>query len=367
MARKVDSPPGGQDSSSASDFLLQLLGRAREQNVSDIHLRLTPETGQVSFRVDGILIPVESISPELARSTIGRIKFLARLKTYQESFPQDGRISSGDSGISTEVRVATYPAVSGEKVVLRLFTTKSQPDLQGIGFDDQTRTDLEKAISQPSGMVLLTGPSGSGKTTTIYASLKYIHKTHAKHIITIEDPVEQILPDIMQTEINEARELTFAAAARHLLRQDPEVLVVGEIRDEDTARIAVRAALTGHLLIATLHAGSCSGVIERLAELCGDHQAALNSLNMVWNQRLVRKICANCQGLKCDQCFQTGFNGRIPLVEYIRISDEVRRQWKSSGSLEGESYSSLREKAGILVTAGFTSPDEIERVLGPGF
>lgn len=367
MAEKVDGSSGEQDFPSASEFLSQLLRRAREQSVSDIHLRLTTEIGQVSFRVDGILIPVESIPIELARSTIGRIKFLARLKTYQESFPQDGRISSGDSGINTEVRVATYPAVSGEKVVLRLFTTKSQPDLLDVGFDDRTRTDLEKAISQPSGMVLLTGPSGSGKTTTIYACLKYIHNTHAKHIITIEDPVEQILPDIMQTEINEARELTFAAAARHLLRQDPEVLVLGEIRDEDTARIAVRAALTGHLLIATLHAGSCAGVIERLAELCGDHQAALNCLNMVWNQRLVRKTCKDCDGRKCERCFQTGFSGRMPLVEYTLISDDVRRKWKSTGSLGTGDYSSLRDKAGSLLTSGLTSPDEIERVLGPGF
>ena len=184
-------------------------------------------------------------------------------------------------------------------------------------------------MRQPSGMLLLTGPAGSGKTTTIYGCLRCLAESGGRHIITIEDPVEQIVPGVMQTEVNEARGLDFAKAARHLLRQDPQAFIIGEIRDEETANIAVRAALTGHLVISTLHAGSCKGVLERLLVLCADHSAIAAAVELVLNQRLLRKVCRECGGSGCGACLQTGYQGRVPLVEWLRVDDVLRGQIRS--------------------------------------
>jgi type II secretory ATPase GspE/PulE/Tfp pilus assembly ATPase PilB-like protein len=292
------------------------------------------------------------------------VKFLARLRTYQESFPQDGRISAGDTGIGREVRVATYPTVSGEKLVMRLYGSGPVLTLGEIGLDEEAATVLHRSISSPSGMILLTGPSGSGKTTTIYACLREIHSRFRRHIITIEDPAERILEDVMQTEVNEARGLGFAEAARHLLRQDPEVLVIGEIRDEETAAIAVRAALTGHLLIATLHAGSCSAVHRRLVELSQDDFGALSALSLIWNQRLVRRLCGECRGRGCPHCLQTGYRGRIPVAEYAQLTDSVHDDLRSGNIREIRPDRSLMDSAEKLVNAGLTTREEMTRVLG---
>src|SRR4029079_6186883 len=177
-----------------------------------------------------------------------------------------------------------------------------------------------------SGLLLLTGPAGSGKTTTIYACLRRLAERGGRHIITVEDPAEQIISGVMQTEVNEARGLDFARAARHLLRQDPQALVIGEIRDEETATIAVRAALTGHLVISTLHAGSCQGVFERLLVLCPDHSAVASSVELVLNQRLVRRLCPDCSGQACSSGLPTGFRGRLPIVECLRVTDALRHR-----------------------------------------
>lgn len=215
---------------------------------------------QVVFRLDGVITPADTISAEVAKRVFRRIKFLSRLKTYQESMPQDGRIDKADLGASQDLRVATYPTVTGEKIVLRLYNETSVKSLGELEFPAGPRAELEKFLRGTSGLLLLTGPSGIGKTTTIYVCLRQLAADGRRHVITVEDPVEQILPGIMQTEVSEARGLDFAKAARHLLRQDPQVLVIGEIPDEETANIAVRAALTGHLVISTPHAGSCAGV-----------------------------------------------------------------------------------------------------------
>ena len=167
--------------------------------------------------------------------------------------------------------------------------------------------ELEKFLRQTTGLLLLTGPAGSGKTTTIYACLRHLAELGGRHIITVEDPVEQIVPGTMQTEVNEAIGLDFARAARHLLRQDPQVLIIGEIRDEATAQLAVRAGLTGHLVISTLHAGSCQGVFERLLAMCADHSAVASAVELVLNQRLIRKVCSACDGAGCETCLHTGY------------------------------------------------------------
>ena len=263
-----------------------------------------------------------------------------------------------------DLRVATYPTVTGEKIVLRLFNCDTVKTLGEIEFPDNARIELEKFLSQPSGLLLLTGPAGSGKTTTIYACLRHLSERGGRHIITVEDPVEQVVPGTMQTEINEAMGLDFARAARHLLRQDPQVLIIGEIRDEATAQLAVRAGLTGHLVISTLHAGSCRGVFERLLAMCSDHSAVASAVELVLNQRLIRKVCPVCEGDGCESCLQTGYNGRLPLVEWLRLDEKTRdrvRHRELSALVPAEA---LEASARLLVNQGETNEAEFKRIFG---
>src|SRR5262245_18815660 len=276
------------DDVNAPKVLEDLVRRAEAARASDIHLHMQGGAATVAFRLDGLLTPVEELSAEVADRVFGRIKYLSRLKTYQESLPQDGRIEKAEIGSSEDIRVATYPTVTGEKIVLRLFSASETKRLDELGLAPRVISELQRFLGGTSGLLLLTGPAGSGKTTTIYACLRQLAAAGGRHIITVEDPVEQVLPGIMQTEVNDARGLDFAKAARHLLRQDPQVLVLGEIRDDETANLAVRAGLTGHLVISTLHAGSCKGVFERLLVMCRDHYAVWSAVALVLNQRLIR-------------------------------------------------------------------------------
>jgi general secretion pathway protein E len=349
---------------SAPDILENLVRRAEAASASDIHLQMRGKAAEVSFRLDGVLSPVCELSETIAERVIGRIKFLARLKTYQESLPQDGRIDHTDIKSANDIRVATYPTVTGEKIVLRLFNSSTAKKLGELDFPEHAHAELEHFLRQTSGLLLLTGPAGSGKTTTIYACLRFLTELGGRHIITVEDPAEQIVPGVMQTEVSEARGLDFAKAARHLLRQDPQVLVIGEIRDEETANIAVRAALTGHLVISTLHAGSCKGVFERLLVLCADHSAVASSIALVVNQRLVRKLCKNCSGKGCESCVQTGYRGRLPVVECLRVTEAMRRQIALRTIETLTAKPSLEENAQTLVDTGVTNQTEMRRVFG---
>ena len=263
MAKHRDIPEGEAASSedSAPRVLERLVEQAEHAGASDIHLHMREGSAAVAFRLDGVMTPTADLPAPVAERVFGRIKFLARLKTYQESLPQDGRIDKAALSARADIRVATYPTVTGEKIVLRLFDTTGIRPIAELGFPPEVRSELERFLRQTAGLLLLTGPAGSGKTTTIYACLRHLAEQGGRHIITVEDPAEQIIPGVMQTEVNEARGLDFAKAARHLLRQDPQVLVIGEIRDDETANIAVRASLTGHLVISTLHAGSCQGCV----------------------------------------------------------------------------------------------------------
>jgi general secretion pathway protein E len=358
---KLESP-GGE--ASAPAVLEELVRRAEEAGASDVHLQMGAGSAQVSFRLDGVLTPVTELPRELAERVIGRIKYLARLKTYQESLPQDGRIDKGALPARSDIRVATYPTVTGEKVVLRLFQAAAVRTLGELQLAAEARRELELFLNKTAGLLLLTGPAGSGKTTTIYACLRHLAQSGGRHIITVEDPAEQIVPGIMQTEVNEARGLDFAKAARHLLRQDPEVLMIGEIRDEDTANLAVRAALTGHMVISTLHAGSCKGVFERLLVLCPDHSAVAAALELVVNQRLLRRVCAACQGAGCPDCLGSGYRGRLPVVEWVRVNDALRRQIAVHQLDSCSARPPLLEAAQALVAAGQTTQAELQRVLG---
>jgi len=350
----------------APEYLEQLVHQAERAEASDIHLQMLSSAAAVAFRLDGVLTPATEIPGPLAERVFGRIKFLARLKTYQESLPQDGRIGKADLNARSDIRVATYPTVTGEKIVLRLFNTAEIRGLGELGLPVPIVADLDWFLRRTSGLLLLTGPAGSGKTTTIYSCLAHLVHLGGRHIITVEDPAERIIPGVMQTEVNAARGLDFAEAARHLLRQDPQVLVIGEIRDEETANTCVRAALTGHLVISTLHAGSCRGVFERLLVLCKDHSAVASSAELILNQRLVRKLCAACSGRGCKDCLGTGYHGRVPLVEGFRLDAAARRAVAAANIEDLNARPTLEDCARACVASGQTNLAEMQRVLGSG-
>ena len=366
MILGIVQPANSEEKTTASapKILEEIVRQAERAGASDIHLQMRGTSAEVGFRLDGLIISGDTLSPEVAERVFGRIKFLARLKTYQESLPQDGRIAREALGIENDIRVATYPTVTGEKIVLRLFNSSTAKSLGELSLPDTARTELEHFLRQSTGLLLLTGPAGSGKTTTIYACLRHLVELGGRHIITVEDPVEQLVPGTMQTEVNEAIGLDFARASRHLLRQDPQVLIIGEIRDEATAQLAVRAGLTGHLVISTLHAGSCRGVFERLLAMCTDHSAAASAIELVLNQRLIRKVCAACGGTGCEICLHTGYQGRVPLVEWLRVNDTTREKIRRRELSSLTSAQTLEASARTLVEQRVTNETEFQRLFG---
>ena len=365
MQPLLDKPAPGwappideQDATGAVEWMLKFASRHK---ASDVHLQLDRETCRVQLRLDGVLVSVGELQGEAAARILGRVKYLAKLKTYVESLPQDGRIAGADVGLASDVRVSTYPAVTGEKLVLRLFYEADQLTFGQLGFPPKVHTTLEQQLAIRSGMILLTGPAGSGKTTTIYALLQRLLETDACHVITVEDPVERVVPGIMQTEIDPERGLTFAKALKHLLRQDPQVLVIGEIRDEETAAMALRASMTGHLVIATLHAGSCRGVVERLNALTDDPHLVAGQLRLILNQRLVRRICTDCSGGGCGSCFDSGLRGRVPHLEMLRVEEAKREAIAAKRLAKLAPTFSFEQSREHLLGQALTSETEINR------
>ena len=363
-SQKLQREAGKVSADAAPEVLEELVQLAERAGASDIHFQMRSKSAEVGFRLDGMITPVRELPAEIAERVFGRIKFLSRLKTYQESLPQDGRIARDELKCKNDIRVATYPTVTGEKIVLRLFNSETAKTLSELSLTAAAQTELEKFLRQSSGLLLLTGPAGSGKTTTIYACLRHLAECGGRHIITVEDPVEQIVPGTMQTEINEAIGLDFARAARHLLRQDPQVLIIGEIRDEATAQLAVRAGLTGHLVVSTLHAGSCRGVFERLLVMCADHSAVASAVELVLNQRLIRKVCTVCNGAGCETCLRTGYSGRVPLVEWLRVDETMRDKIRRHELSALVSAQTLEASARSLVSQGVTNEAEFKRFFG---
>ena len=376
------------------EFVRQLLAFSLSERATDIHLHPEPRALHVSFRVDGVLQPVIALDRSLARM-VSAIKVMAGMDISDTLRPQDGRFSLQVSEFNLDVRVSTSVTPDGESVVMRLLP-KGQfvSGLEELGFIDTHLALIANLFEQPQGIVLMTGPTGSGKTTTLYAGLKP-HGLSGKSILTVEDPIEYNLPAAVQTQVNRKAGYTFDSAIRHFLRHDPDIMLVGEIRDEETAQAASRAAETGHLVLSTLHANTAFGVPGRLATLGVSAQAIADNLIGVIGQRLARRVCPHCiteetrprfadarlharfgversyRGRGCGACRGTGYFGRSPIYEVL-IRDSRVAHWIEGGArrrelataLGADNHISMRAVAALRLEAGQTSMEECLRLFG---
>jgi len=375
---------------------------ALKVGASDIHLESTPSGLAVKYRVDGVLDHATSVNGiEVAEQVVSRIKVLAELDIAERRVPQDGSFRVEAGGREIDLRVSIMPSIHGEDAVIRVLDKRAMIEsygslsLEALGYDAPSLKILRELAEEPYGMLLVTGPTGSGKTTTLYAALTEIHNGRDK-IITIEDPVEYQLPGILQIPVNEKKGLSFAKGLRSILRHDPDKIMVGEIRDRETAEIAVQSALTGHLVLTTVHANNVFDVFGRFTHMGIDPYAFVSALNGIWAQRLVRLNCPHCavphrpsdselariglrredaadyqfkKGNGCGDCRGTGYKGRKAIAEILTLNDEIRemviekrpiRQVKEAARLNGTR--TLREAALELVRRGETTLDEIKRV-----
>lgn len=355
-------------------LVANILEKGDKCKATDVYIEPWVDKLQVCFRVDGVILPSTELPRELGPNIIARLKFLAHLLSYRQDIPQEGRIAQVDSLEGIEVRVSTFPTIHGERVALRLFRRENrQFILEELGIEPGVLKNLKDAIGERTGAILFTGPGGSGKTTSIYSCLSHIAKTEKtrRHIVTLEDPVEQILEGVSQTQVSPSTGFDFSLGLRSLLRQDPEVILVGEMRDPETARVGIEAALSGHLLFSTLHAGSSCGVISRLLEMGLEPYLLTSSLRLILNQRLLRKNCPKCKGNGCTGCNNTGYQGRYLLLEAMVLNEEMRRAILNRAdrtTLEEIFVNSggitLVSHAIAAVKAGLTTREEVLRVLG---
>jgi general secretion pathway protein E len=350
-------------------LLNALLTQAVRDGASDIHIEPYEKNSAVRFRIDGILREVVQPNRALHAALISRLKIMADLDIAEKRLPQDGRISLRIGTRAVDVRVSTLPNVHGERAVLRLLDKSTGTlSLESLGMEGRTLERFARLLTQPHGIVLVTGPTGSGKTTTLYAALARFDATQS-NIMTVEDPVEYELPGIGQTQVNARIDLDFAKALRAILRQDPDVIMIGEIRDFETAQIAIQASLTGHLVLATLHTNDATSAVTRLTDMGLDAFLLSSSLLGVLAQRLVRKLCLLCAGQGCASCARTGYQGRTGVFELLVIDDAIRAQIhnrEAEASIRQSALSGgmtlMHEDARRLVAAGITSPEEVARV-----
>jgi type IV pilus assembly protein PilB len=376
-----------------------ILTDAIKRGASDIHVEPYEKEYRVRYRIDGILYEVMNPPPKLREAIASRIKILARLDIAEKRLPQDGRIKIkmklAGKVKELDYRVSTLPTLFGEKIVCRLLDKDNlMLDMTKLGFERESLNRFEKAILRPWGMVLVTGPTGSGKTNTLYSALSRIN-TPETNIMTAEDPVEFNLPGINQVQMRDAIGLNFAAALRSFLRQDPNIILVGEIRDFETAEIAVKAALTGHLVLSTLHTNDAPSTINRLMNMGIEPYLVATSVILIAAQRLIRRVCANCKGptevapqvlvslgftpeeaksvqvMKgkgCERCNNTGYKGRVALIEVLDVSEEIREMILSgASSIEikrkgiEEGMLSLRRSGLVKIKEGITTIEEVVR------
>jgi general secretion pathway protein E len=370
-----------------------LVLEALDARASDVHLEAFTDGLRVRYRIDGVLQPAPSPPPQLSAAIISRLKIMADLDIAERRLPQDGRIRLRLQDRQVDVRVATAPTLHGESVVLRLLDREQgQRSLAEMGMGEELLARFRAAITRPYGIVLVTGPTGSGKTTTLYAAIDAL-RTGREKILTVEDPVEYELPGVPQVPVNEKVGVTFASALRALLRQDPDILLVGEIRDPETAQVATQAALTGHLVLSTLHTNDAPGAITRLLDLGVPAYLVAGTLEAVIAQRLVRVLCPRCkrgvvpdaaararfgealvpdvvhEAVGCAHCRQTGYRGRQGIFELLVLDDTLRALTHDHAGTERlraaarhAGMTTLRDDALRLVRAGLTTLDEALRV-----
>ncbi len=388
---------GGDEKSEPAHVIQYLLTQAFHQRASDVHLKPGREHCAVLYRVDGLLVNIASLSPLFYEKTLACLKNMARLLSYKKSIPQDGRLRITESGHDLDIRVAVLPTLFGERAVLRILSSKGMvPHLDELGFEGPSLSAYRHLISSPQGAIILTGPAGCGKTTTIFSSLSELaeHYRDSVNISTIEDPIEYVVENFCQTQINTAMGLTFASGLRTLLRQDPNIILVGEIRDEETASIAMQAALSGHLVFSTVHSTHALGVFSRLVDMGVEPYLVSFAITAVLHQRLVRKLCPGCakeaepsaEELKefevhhimhrgvfraegCQNCNGTGYSGRTGIFELLSVAPQLQELLHRRASLS-EMYNSARalglvnlwEDGLVKVAQGITTFEEIARI-----
>jgi general secretion pathway protein E len=354
-----------------------LLTQSLREGASDIHIEPFEQTSVVRFRVDGTLRDIVRPKKAIHASLISRIKIMSQLDIAEKRLPQDGRITLRIGGKPVDVRVSTLPTGHGERAVLRLLDKEAgRLDLGHLGMSPDLLPQFDKLINQPHGIVLVTGPTGSGKTTTLYAALSRLNAA-TTNIMTVEDPIEYDLHGIGQTQVNARIDMTFAKALRAILRQDPDVIMIGEIRDLETAQIAVQASLTGHLVLATLHTNDAAAAVTRLLDMGIEPFLLSSSLLGVMAQRLVRKLCTHCkrfdgtywQAVGCERCGHTGYHGRVGVYELLETNEQIRAQIHNQAS-EAEirdaatksGMRTMREDGERWLREGVTTQAELVRV-----
>jgi general secretion pathway protein E len=373
--QEISFESAAEADSSVVKLVTSTLYDALKAGASDVHLECTSGGLTVKYRIDGVLTTAQSVAGvEFAEQVISRIKVMSELDIAERRVPQDGRFKARRDGRDIDFRVSVMPSALGEDAVLRILDRRALSDqltgltLESLGFSGQMKEGLRNLAAQPYGMMLVTGPTGSGKTTTLYALISETNNGEDK-FVTIEDPVEYQLPGVLQIPVNEQKGLTFARGLRSILRHDPDRIMVGEIRDPETAEIAVQSALTGHLVYTTVHANNAIDVLGRFRHMGVDAYNLVSALNGVLAQRLVRTFCKACKGAGCGECRGTGFKGRKAIGELLVLDDELRelivarapaRQLKEAARKAGTLP--LREAALQLVQAGETTLEEINRV-----
>ncbi|OOQ58326.1 GspE/PulE family protein [Mucilaginibacter pedocola] len=388
-----ESQTGNGAEARSDNFLSGLIAEARSLKSSDIHIETYEHKCRVRIRIDGMMVERYLLSKEDYPALINKIKILANLDIAEKRLPQDGRISHQADGTQIDIRVSVLPTLYGEKTVLRLLNNDAANiELSRLGFSDTDLDNYLNGVKRPNGILLISGPTGSGKTTTLYATLKLLNK-ETRNILTIEDPVEYTLEGINQVQLKESIGLGFAAALRTFLRQDPDVIMVGEIRDVETANMAIRAALTGHLVLSTIHTNSAWGTVSRLIDMGVPPFLVASTLNTTVAQRLLRLLCPHCKkeaimndGLYpkqfkpfsaveiqyipggCPHCYYTGYSGRKAVYEVIPVDRELSLEIKNGnmyiqGLLQEKGIKTLSQNAFELFREGMTSLEEIYPLL----